>query len=90
MTPALETNSIEALRGFARSAAGITMLPGMSFQREVRQGEVIAIPISDRALNQCSMDISVLADRHLPTTIAQFLAVLDSELMSSKIRRRST
>ena len=88
MTPALETNSIEALRGFARSGAGITMLPGMSFQREIRQGEIVAIPISDRALNQCSMDISVLAGRHLPIAISQFLGLLDSELMSAKPSRR--
>ena len=88
MTPALETNSIEALRGFARSGAGVAMLPGMSFQREVRQGEIIAIPISDRALNQCSMDISVLAGRHLPVGISQFLALLDNELMKAKPHRR--
>lgn len=88
MTPALETNSIEALRGFARSAAGVTMLPGMSFQREIRQGEIVGIPISDRALNQCSMDISVLAGRHLPTAISQFLSLLDNELMSAKAHGR--
>lgn len=88
MTPALETNSIEALRGFARSGAGVTMLPGRSVQREIRQGEVIAVPISDRALNQCSMDVSVLAGRHLPTAISQFLAVLERELVSSKMPRQ--
>lgn len=88
MTAALETNSIEALRGFARSGAGITMLPGMSYQREIRQGEIVAIPISDRALNQCSMDISVLAGRHLPTTISQFLSTLDLELSSSRAPRK--
>ena len=88
MTPALETNSIEALRGFARSGAGVTMLPGMSFLREIRQGEIVAIPISDRALNQCSMDISVLAGRHLPTAISQFISHLDVEFMSAKPSRR--
>lgn len=88
MVAALETNSIEALRGFARSGAGITMLPGMSYQREIRQGEIVAIPISDRALNQCSMDISVLAGRHLPTTIVQFLSALDLEMNASKALRR--
>lgn len=84
MAPSLETNSIEALRGFVRSGAGVTMLPGMSFQREVRRGEVAAVPISDRALNQCSMDISVLAGRHLPAAISQFLGILENELMSTR------
>ncbi len=79
LVPALETNSIEALRGFARSGAGVTFLPGNSFQREIRQGEVVSIPLADRALNQCSMDFGVLAGRYLPTTISQFLTLLDAE-----------
>ena len=35
IAPALETNSIEALRGFARSGAGTPFVPGMSFRREL-------------------------------------------------------
>jgi DNA-binding transcriptional LysR family regulator len=79
LIPALETNSIEALRGFARSGAGVTFLPGNSFQRELRQGEVVSIPLADRLLNHCSMDFGVLAGRYLPTTISQFLTMLDVE-----------
>lgn len=88
LTPALETNSIEALRGFARSGAGISMLPGSSFQREIRQKAVVAIPITDRALNQCSMDISILTGRHLPIAISKFLELLDKEMMPTKTSRR--
>lgn len=86
--PALETNSIEALRGFARSNAGLALLPGIAFQRELRQGEVVAVPLSDRALNQCSIDITVLAGRHLPSAIAEFLVVLDHEITSDTKRGR--
>lgn len=89
MEPALETNSIEALRGFARSGMGVTMLPGMSFQRDIRHGEVAAVPITDRALNQCSMDVSVLVGRRLPAAISQFLALLDNELTSARAAARS-
>lgn len=88
LPPALETNSIEALRGFARSGAGVALLPRSSVQREIRQGDVFTIPISDRALNQCSLDISVLAGRHLPTTISQFLSSLDHEMSAPSARRR--
>jgi len=88
LAPALETNSIEALRGFARSGAGLTMLPGMSYQREIRSGEIVAVPISDRALNQCSMDVSVLTGRHLPSAITQFLAALDKEALAARLPRR--
>lgn len=89
VTPVLETNSIEALRGFARAGMGVTMLPGMSFQREIRHGDVVAIPISDRALNQCSMDVSVLAGRQLTAAITHFVAMLDQQLTSFKSRPRS-
>jgi hypothetical protein len=40
---------------------------------------VVSIPLADRALNQCSMDFGVLAGRYLPTTISQFLTILDVE-----------
>jgi DNA-binding transcriptional LysR family regulator len=90
LVPALETNSIEALRGFARSGAGVTFLPGNSFQRELRQGEVVSIPLADRALNQCSMDFGVLAGRHLPATISQFLSILDVEFSARDRPKRKT
>lgn len=89
LSPALETNSIEALRGFARSNAGVTLLPGMSVQREVRAGDVLAVPISDRALNECSMDLSVLAGRTLPTAVSEFLALLERELTTARQRLRT-
>jgi DNA-binding transcriptional LysR family regulator len=88
LVPALETNSIEALRGFARSGAGVTFLPGNSFQREIRQGEAVSIPLADRLLNQCSMDFGVLAGRYLPTTISQFLTLLDLEFSAARDRPR--
>lgn len=90
LIPALETNSIEALRGFARSGAGVTFLPGNSFQRELRQGEVVSIPLADRVLNQCSMDFGVLAGRHLPATISQFLSMLDVEFNARDRPKRKT
>ncbi len=88
LVPALETNSIEALRGFVRSGAGVTFLPGNSFQREIRQGEAVSIPLADRLLNQCSMDFGVLAGRYLPTAISQFLTLLDLEFSASQERPR--
>jgi DNA-binding transcriptional LysR family regulator len=86
--PALETNSIEALRGFARSGAGVSMLPSNSFQREIRLNLVAGIPITDRALNQCSMDISVLSGRRLPAAVTEFLAVLERGIANADGQRR--
>lgn len=78
-------------RGTARIRAlrsGVTFLPGNSLQRELRQGEVVAIPLADRVLNQYSMDFGVLAGHYLPTTISQFLTILDLELGTARDRAR--
>jgi DNA-binding transcriptional LysR family regulator len=78
--------SSEALRGFARSGAGVTFLPGNSFQREIRRGEAVSIPLADRRLNQCSMDFGMLAGRYLPATISRFLTILDFEFGAARDR----
>jgi DNA-binding transcriptional LysR family regulator len=79
--PALETNSIEALRGFARSGAGVSVLPPRSIQREIRLDLVRTVPISDPALKQASIDISVLDGRQLPTAARAFVSVLEKSLL---------
>jgi len=85
MTSAVETKSIEGLRGFARSVTGNTMLPGRSVQREIDQGEVIAGPISDQTLNQCSLDVSVLAGHHIPTASSKFLTIVAALLRMGEL-----
>lgn len=54
---ALETNSIEALRGYARSGAGPTLLPFLSSRRDVESGLVTALRIEDRRMRESSVDI---------------------------------
>lgn len=54
---ALETNSIEALRGYARSGAGPTLLPFLSSRRDVEAGSVKALKIEDRQMRESSVDI---------------------------------
>lgn len=73
MKPTLETNSIEALRGFARSGSGITYLPRLSVKREIEAGQVVAIPMTDRDLQQATIDVCVLKGRTLPTAAGGFL-----------------
>jgi DNA-binding transcriptional LysR family regulator len=71
--PALETNSIEALRGFARAGAGVTMLPYLSAKREVDLGFVKALPFSDAVLRKSSTEICVQERRLLPIAAQEFL-----------------
>lgn len=82
LVPALQTNSVEALRGFAKSGAGVALVPTMSFRRELRLGWVRAVPVTEPALQEASMDIGVLAGRRLPSAVLEFLHLLESALLS--------
>jgi DNA-binding transcriptional LysR family regulator len=76
LQPALETNSIEALRGFARSGAGVTMLPAASAKRDVELHLVVAIPFQDQLLQQSSVTVCVLEGRTQPIAVQEFITHL--------------
>ncbi|MCW5729258.1 MAG: LysR family transcriptional regulator [Alphaproteobacteria bacterium] len=73
MHPALETNSIEAMRGFARTGSGITFLPRLTVRREIREGLAVAVPLTNRDLQQATVDLCVLEGRRLPGAVEGFL-----------------
>jgi DNA-binding transcriptional LysR family regulator len=64
--PAFVTNSIEALRGFARSGMGTTILPRLSIERDIAAGLLAAVPLRDRALGVARVKICTRAGRRLP------------------------
>lgn len=82
LTPALETNSIEALRGFARSGAGVAVLPSTSARLELKNGGVVAIRFTDQLLSSATMDLSILAGRKLPMAANAFMSILEQCLLS--------
>jgi len=69
LKPALVTNSIEALRAFARTNAGVTMLPVLSTRADLERGTVVAVPFREAALRRSSVDVCVAAGRK-PTVAA--------------------
>jgi DNA-binding transcriptional LysR family regulator len=76
----LETNSIEALRGFARSGAGVTMMPYLSAIREIKLGTVAGVLVEEASLRASSVDIGVRDDRLLPPAVEEFLRYICAEL----------
>jgi len=76
LQPALETNSIEALRGFARSGAGVTMLNYLSTKYDVDLHRTSAIPFSDPAFQRSTTDICVHEKRGLPVAAREFVGHL--------------
>lgn len=73
INPALETNSIEALRGFARSGAGVSMLHYMSIKRDLDLGLVVTVPFRDKILHRSWVEVCVRKGRPLPITAGYFI-----------------
>lgn len=84
---ALETNSIEALRAFAREGAGATILPSLAAKSDIEAGTVVAIPVADPMLSASSVDICVREGRVLPGVVLEFLNAMETEF---RIRRRGS
>lgn len=82
--PALETNSIEALRGFARSGAGLTMLPFLSTKRDVDLGLAVAVPLTDAPLSQSATHICVQEKRRLPLAAREFVSHLSKTMREAR------
>lgn len=72
----METNSIEALRGFARSGAGVTMLHYLSIRRDIELGLVVGIPFREKTLHRSWVEICVQKGRPLPIAADQFIKQL--------------
>jgi DNA-binding transcriptional LysR family regulator len=72
----LETNSIEALRSFARTGVGITVLPSLAVKSDLVRGDSVAIPIREDMFERSSMDIVVREGRNLTTLIQEFLGYM--------------
>lgn len=77
--PALVTNSIEALLGFARYGGGVTFLPSLPIRRELDRQVLVSIPIVEDTFQLSTHDICVLAGRRLPLAVEAFVEQLKIE-----------
>lgn len=76
LTVGMTSNSIEALRIYARSGSGITFLPGLAIRSDLVAGKLVRIPMREVTFRRTAHDICVLAGRTLPPAIAMFVARL--------------
>jgi DNA-binding transcriptional LysR family regulator len=86
---ALETNSIEALRSFARNDVGVTILPSLVARQDILARKVSAIRISDSMLWLSSVDICVREGRKLPVVVDEFLKVMQVDFESHNLALRN-
>ena len=63
--PALVSNSLEALKAFARRAGGITFMPRFAAQREVEAGELCLVPVLEADLITALLIIGVHRGRRV-------------------------
>lgn len=63
--PALVSNSIEALKAFARRAGGITFMPAFAAQREVEAGELCLVSVLEADLVTALLMIGVHRGRRV-------------------------
>lgn len=80
LEPSLLTNSIEALRSFARSGEGVAFLHKLAVQRELEEGLLVAVPVRAAALEAGSVDIVVLEGRSIPPAAERFAGFLADRL----------
>jgi DNA-binding transcriptional LysR family regulator len=75
-TPALVTNSVEALRVFVRNCGGVTFLPMLAVREDLQTERLIGIPMEDKILREGTIDILVTANHVLPPAACEFVRCL--------------
>lgn len=73
MSPVLVSNSMEALKGFARYSGGITFMPTLPIRRELDRQVLVSVPVTEETFQRTSHDVYVLAERRLPLAVEKFL-----------------
>ncbi|MGE0340479.1 MAG: LysR family transcriptional regulator [Xanthobacteraceae bacterium] len=78
-TPALVSNSIEALKGFAQFGGGATFLPKLPTRRELDRRVLISIPILEDTFQKSAHQVCVQTNRRLPAAVQAFIQELKIE-----------
>lgn len=69
LKPTLVTNSIEALRAFARTGMGVSIITTLSVERDVSAGHLAVTPMKERGLRLACVKVCVRKDRRLPPAV---------------------
>ena len=80
LDPILVTNSIEALRAFARQGLGATILPELAVRDDVQSGRLQTVPLSDAIFKEASHDIVTAKGRQLSPAAREFVQLVMTTL----------
>jgi DNA-binding transcriptional LysR family regulator len=76
----LVSNSLLALKEFARSGLGITILPGIAAYSEVAVGVLKAVTIDNPILKQTSAAVITRLGRQLPVGAVRLLQKIEASM----------
>lgn len=76
----MTTNSLQLLREMVKSGTCATLLPEIAAVTELSQGELVAVPIENAALQDTALTVVCRLGRTLPSAPASFLPVLEGGL----------
>jgi DNA-binding transcriptional LysR family regulator len=82
ISPTLETNAIQLRVAFVKVNHGITFLSRFSAWDSLRSGELVAVPIRDRLVNNATIDAITHSARQLPLAAEEFLRFLQGEFQN--------
>jgi DNA-binding transcriptional LysR family regulator len=80
LQPVLVSNSLLALKEFARSGSGITILPAIAAHPEIEDGRLIAVPIDHPALSHTSASVITRLGRQLPVGAVRLLQKIEANM----------
>ncbi len=73
LRPALVTNSIEALREFARLGTGVTILTKLWVKQDLEMQRLAAVPFREQELRETGVKICIRQNRRLPIATSELL-----------------
>lgn len=82
LSPVFCGDSVDALVAFAAAGGGITFCGELAARNRLRWGEVAALPLRDREMNERHFEVQTLAGRSLPQAACAFVASLRDSLES--------
>ncbi|MEJ8566165.1 LysR family transcriptional regulator [Elongatibacter sediminis] len=80
LNPVLVSNSLLALKEFARSGLGITILPTIAAHTEIAAGVLAAVPIDNPELMQTSASVITRLGRQLPVGAVRLLQKIEATM----------
>ncbi|MFM9896619.1 LysR family transcriptional regulator [Achromobacter xylosoxidans] len=80
--PMFSSRSVDALVAFAGAGGGVAFCGELAIRYRLRAGQVVALPLCDREMNERHFEVQTLAGRVLPEAAKAFIASLRAQLQA--------